>query len=168
MSVQKALILAIALLLVVSASATAASQRVNWTWSGAAIQNVALTEPGCRALLIEVDAKGSPGAAKIKGLNRNCSGVPRENSLVAVFKDGSLLNILSAGPPYEIGSLDCGDGVGGVYIDTPVYFNGGFGRFSNATGEARLKIHACPVGMVADGPSYLMWEYGTITGTLHR
>ena len=72
-SVRKTLILAMALLLLVSTGATAASKRVNWSFSGASIGGIVLDEPsGCWMLLINFQAKGSPGSATVFGLNRDC------------------------------------------------------------------------------------------------
>lgn len=163
MSVQKILILAIALLLVVSAGATAASKRVDWTFSGAAIRDVALDDPDeCSMSLINVQAKGSPGPATIFGLNRGCPDpADGENSLVATFNDGSLLNMVI--DPSVVPIVDFDPATGIVSITFGINFNGGFGRFSNASGDAEVKLQAAPVG----GPdSSLNYEWGTFTGTI--
>lgn len=163
MSIQKTLILAIALLLLVSAGATAASKRVNWTFSGAAIRDVALDDPDeCSMSLINVQAKGSPGPATVFGLNRGCP-LPEdgENSLVAMFNDGSLLNMVV--DPSVVPSFGFDPATGIYSITFGVNFNGGFGRFSNASGSAEVNLHFAPVG----GPdSSLNYEYGTFTGTI--
>ena len=163
MPVQKTLILAIALLLVVSAGATAASKRVNWTFSGASIGGIALDDPqGCSMLLINVEAKGSPGAARVFGLNRDCPNpADGENSLVATFNDGSLLNAVvdTTKPPV----VDFDPATGILSITFGIKFNGGFGRFSNASGSAEGKLHLAPV---APGSS-LNYEYGTFKGKVN-
>jgi hypothetical protein len=187
MPVRKTLILALALLLLSSAGATA--MRVNWTVSGVAVQHVALEGSAPEMALFQVEAKGSPGAAKIIGLNRSflpslpandmdgcfegadlkLTGGLNENSLVAVFQDGSLLNMLR-----EPGGFACIEfATGRFYAEVPIYFNGGFGRFGNATGTALIRIHAQPVGRVDVAPgvsehSILMGEYGTIEGRIQK
>jgi hypothetical protein len=162
-SVQKTLILAIALLLVVSTGATAASKRVNWTFSGSSIGGIALDEPsGCSMLLINVQAKGSPGSATVFGLNRDCPNpADGENSLVATFNDGSLLNAVV--DPAKIPVIDFDPTTGLVSITFGIKFNGGLGRFSNATGSAEGQLYLAPV---APGSS-LNYEFGTFKGMVH-
>ena len=166
MPVRKTLILGIALMLVVAAGATAASKRVNWTVSGAAIgtpfEGIASTYPDCgRLLLIQVHAQGSPGSAEILGFNLDCPDDRAENSLVASFKDGSLLNlIINPDVPTEF-SFDPDTGFATVKFSLIV--SGGFGRFEEASGDVDAVLH---VKAVAPG-SLLQYEYGTLTGTIH-
>ena len=189
MPVRKSLILGLALLLVSSVGATAA--RVNWTFTGVGVQNVALEGSAAKMTFFQVEARGNPGSAKIIGLNRGfvpgaldfadkegcfaeadakLTGGLSENSLVAVFRDGSLLNMLKQ----PVGGFGCIEfATGRFYAEVPIYFNGGFGRFSNATGTAMIRLHAKPVGPVEVAPgdfehSILLWEYGTIEGNLQR
>ena len=164
MSVQKTLILAIALLLVVSAGATAASKRINWTGTGAAlgtpVEGIASTYPDCgRLMLIHVHVKGSPGSADIFGFNLACPDDRAENSLVARFKDGSLLNFISDGNPPDVG-FDPDTGF--VIIRFSLIVSSGFGRFNGASGEVDAVLHVKPV---APG-SLLQYEYGTLTGNI--
>ena len=168
MSVRRTLILTIALLLVLSASASAASKTVDWAFSGAAIGGVAMDDSDCSYMtLIDVEAKGSQGKARIFGLNRKCSE-GGENSLVARFKDGSLLNMLAdKSQPTQFEFIPPNT----TKITFWIYFNGGFGRFMDATGTAKAELYAAPVGEVevAPGvfePSLLVYEYGTFTETI--
>jgi hypothetical protein len=171
--------------------------RVNWTFSGAFAQNVAKADSEIpdlvtgRALLIEVQAKGSPGAATILGLNQSLlPNVPAgdtegcfegadfklvdglsENSLVAMFSDLSILNIVKATPDNGYLCLEFASG----FVDATVEleFNGGFGRFENATGTAILHLSSSPVGIIevepdVFAPSTLRSEVGAFTGSLYR
>jgi hypothetical protein len=166
MPVRKTLILGIALMLVVAASATAASRTVNWTVSGAFIGNAVegfatSTFDNCgRLMLIQGDAKGSPGSAEIFGFNFDC-GERSENSLVASFKDGSLLNfIINKEIPSKYSP---GPEPWAYTIEFSLIVSGGFGRFENASGNVDAVFHARPV---AEG-SLLSYEYGTLTGEIH-
>jgi hypothetical protein len=112
-------------------------------------------------LLIQVHAKGSPGTAEIFGLNLDCPDDRAENSLVARFKDGSLLNfIINRGIPTEF-SFDPDTGFATVKFSLIV--SGGFGRFNDAWGDVDAVLH---VKAVAPG-SLLQYEYGTLTGSIH-
>jgi hypothetical protein len=166
MPVRKTLILGIALLLVGSAGAMAASRTVNWTITGAAIgtpaEGIVSTYSDCgRLMLIQVHAKGSPGSAEIFGINLSCSPDLAENSLVARFKDGSLLNFIKndAIPPEF--SFDPATGFATVKFSLIV--SGGFGRFNDASGDVDAVLH---VKAVAPG-SLLQYEYGTLKGKIY-
>jgi hypothetical protein len=196
MGTRRWLIVGIAVFVLVPLIAEARGTRVNWTFSGAFVQNLAKADSDeialvtGRALLIQVQAHGSPGRATILGLNQSflpnepandlhgcfagaflkLVGGFSENSLVAMFNDLSILNMVKDAP--DTGFLCIGpDG----RVDATVFlrFNGGFGRFQNATGTATLRLTSYPVGMieVAPGvfePSTLRSEIGTVTGTLYR
>jgi hypothetical protein len=165
MPVRKTLILGIALMLIVAAGATAASRTINWTGSGAVIGNqfdgIVSTYPDCgRLMLLQVHAKGSPGPAEIFGFNLDC-GSRSENSLVATFNDGSLLNfIINPEIPPE-SSFDPETGF--VTVKFSLFVSGGFGRFDGASGNADAVFH---VKEVAPG-SLLYYEYGAMTGEIH-
>ena len=190
------LIIAIVVVLI-PLTAEARGIRVNWTFSGAFVQNVAKADSEVpdlvtgRALLIQVQAKGSPGAATSLGLNQSFHphepagdlegcfeganlklvGGLSENSLVAMFNDLSILNMVKANP--DNGYLCIEFATGRVDATVELQFNGGFGRFENAKGTALLQLTSYPVGMIevepgVFAPSTLVSEVGTITGTLYR
>jgi len=93
--------------------------------------------------VFQVHAKGAPGAATLTGINQG-------------FVSGDVI------PADD----DCFDAI------VQVKFNGGFGRFRNATGTATIRLTSKPVGFVDNGswvvPSKLLSEVGTITGRLYR
>jgi hypothetical protein len=171
--------------------------RVNWTFSGAAIQNLAKADEQFvpdlvtgRGTIIHVQAKGSPGAARIVGLNQGFApgsvvpaddecfddaelkifGAWAENSLVALFEDLSVLNMLIDGPDSSVVCVDTDTGA--VEITVPIVFNGGFGRFAGATGHATIWIRSAPVGLIQTSPgvfapSTLISEVGTFRGRVY-
>jgi hypothetical protein len=134
---------------------------------------------------------GAPGAATILGVNQ--SFIPNElasnldgcfegadlkfvgglseNSIVAMFEDLSVLNIVKDNDASEP-SFSCFDFQTSRFDATvQVKFNGGFGRFENATGTGTIRLTSSPVGLIEidDGvfaPSKLGSEVGTLTGTL--
>ena len=203
MIMSRGLVIGFIVLLAVPLAAEAEGTRVNWTFSGAVLQNVAKadvspTEVSGRATLFQVQAKGSPGSAVLLGINQafipgdvipidgdpDCFegadlkfvGGVSENSIVAMFDDLSVLNIVKDTDSTEpsFGCLDLQ--TSRFYAIVPVKFNGGFGRFENATGTATIQLTSAPVGLIeiddenppTVAPSKLLSEVGTITGMLYK
>jgi hypothetical protein len=177
-------------------SAAAGGIRVNWTFNGAGLQNVAKADnrnaPDLvtgRTLIFQAEAKGSPGTATILGINQSflpnevapdlegCFeganlkfvGGLSENSLVALFKDLSVLNMVKDGD----GGFSCFEFATSRFDATvPIRFNGGFGRFESAWGTATIRLQSKPVGFIevapdVMAPSTLISEVGTIRGTVY-
>lgn len=159
------------------------SVKVNLRFAGAAISDLAQGDNLDPVLMFQVQAKGKPGSATVMGINQGDAGtVPaanlegcfeganlkliptqlNENSMVATFKDLSVLNM--ARDETRLGEDFVCIRFFPFRFDAVVSikFTGGFGRFEGASGEGTVRLESKNV--IPGSP--LISEIGTLKGTV--
>jgi len=159
------------------------SVKVDLRWAGAAILDLAQGKNFDPLTMFQTQAKGKPGSATLLGINQgdampviapdvkgcfegaDIKRVPtvlNENSVVATFKDLSVLNMARD-------ETRLGEGFACIRFfpfrfdgHVPIKFTGGFGRFEGASGEGTIRFEAKAV--IPGSP--LISEIGTIKGTV--
>lgn len=145
-----------------------------------------------RATLFQVQAHGSPGSASIVGIDQAFSsnevgpdldgcfeaadlrfvGGSSENSLVAVFNDLSILNMITDSESLEPSFSRLDSRVGRFDATVQIEFTGGLGCFEGVWGSAKTRLTSHSVGPIelvpsVYEPSTLGSEVDTLTGTVH-
>ncbi len=159
------------------------SVKVDLRFAGAGISDLAQGDNLDPLIMFQVQAKGKPGSATLMGINQgdaetvlepdvegcfegaDLKRVPtvlNENSVVATFKDLSVLNMARD-------ETRLGEGFACIRFfpfrfdgHVPIKFTGGFGRFEGASGKGTIRVESKAV--IPGSP--LVGEIGTIKGTV--